>query len=149
MFETKIRIPVGIESFEKLCQYKGIEYEKNYNYLPGQSRLSKLCNKSAYGTGSFQAAVPGSAVHCSAAVDYLSADIRRHVAGKEQSDFSYIFRSAASSERNLFRPFFTDVLRKGSCHVGQDEARGYAVCSDTSWSHFLCQRFGQSDEPGL
>jgi len=43
-YKFGVASPVGIESFEKLCQYKGIEYEKNYNYLPGQSRLSKLCS---------------------------------------------------------------------------------------------------------
>ncbi|MBR5489605.1 MAG: hypothetical protein IKV72_07855 [Firmicutes bacterium] len=43
-YKFGVASPVGIESFEKLCQYKGIAYDKNYNWLPGQSRFSKLCS---------------------------------------------------------------------------------------------------------
>ena len=43
-YKFGVASPVGIESFEKLCQYKGIEYDKSYNYLPGQGRFSKLCS---------------------------------------------------------------------------------------------------------
>ena len=43
-YKFGVASPVGIESFEKLCQYKGIAYDKNYTFLPGQSRLSKLCS---------------------------------------------------------------------------------------------------------
>ena len=41
-YKFGVASPVGIESFEKLCQYKGIEYTKNYTYLPGQGKFDKL-----------------------------------------------------------------------------------------------------------
>ena len=41
-YKFGVASPVGIESFEKLCQYKGIEYIKNYTYLPGQGKFDKL-----------------------------------------------------------------------------------------------------------
>lgn len=43
-YKFGVASPVGIESFEKLCQYKGIEYDKHYTYLPGQGKFSKLCS---------------------------------------------------------------------------------------------------------
>ena len=43
-YKFGVASPVGIESFEKLCQYKGIEYDKHFTYLPGQGRFSKLCS---------------------------------------------------------------------------------------------------------
>lgn len=43
-YKFGVASPVGIESFEKLCQYKGISYDKNYDYLPGQGRFAKLCS---------------------------------------------------------------------------------------------------------
>ena len=41
-YKFGIASPVGIESFEKLCDYKHIPYEKNYTCLPGQSGFSRL-----------------------------------------------------------------------------------------------------------
>ena len=41
-YKFGVASPVGIESFEKLCQYKNIPYDKNYTWLPGQSKFSKL-----------------------------------------------------------------------------------------------------------
>ncbi len=43
-YKFGVASPVGVESFEKLCQYKGIEYDKNFTYLPGQGKFSKLCS---------------------------------------------------------------------------------------------------------
>lgn len=43
-YKFGVASPVGVESFEKLCQYKGIEYDKNFIYLPGQGKFAKLCS---------------------------------------------------------------------------------------------------------
>ncbi len=43
-YKFGVASPVGVESFEKLCQYKGIEYDKNFTYLPGQGKFAKLCS---------------------------------------------------------------------------------------------------------
>ena len=43
-YKFGVASPVGIESFEKLCAYKGLEFDKNYTYLPGQGMFSRLCS---------------------------------------------------------------------------------------------------------
>src|SRR5574344_1389613 len=89
------------------------------------------------------------AVHCTANMDDLSTDIRRQIARKEQSHLGHLLRSTSTTERNLLCPFFTNLLRQRIGHIGDNEACSYAVCTNSTWSHFLRNRRGETDKAGL
>ena len=82
-------------------------------------------------------------------MDYLSADIRRHVAAEESGDVGNVFGRAAAAKRNGGDPALSDRLRKRIGHVGDDESRSDAIGPDAARAHLLGDGLRQTDKTGL
>ena len=64
------------------------------------------------------------AVHRAAAVDDLTADIRREIRGEEQRHLGHVLGRAAATQRNLLVPLLLDRIGQLVRHVGDDGQDG-------------------------
>ena len=66
-------------------------------------------------------------VHATVYLDNLSGYIRRHVRSQEQSNVGNIFRSSATTQRNLLCPFSLHFVRQFCCHIGDNNPGAIAL----------------------
>ena len=70
-------------------------------------------------------------VHATIDLDDLTADVARHVAGKERSDVGDVLHLTAAAQGYLLLPLVANLLRQGGCHGCLNEARCNGVGADT------------------
>ena len=91
---------------------------------------------SGEGYGSLSAR--GLHVHPTADVDRLTGDVAGEVAREEGSYVSYVLRRTATAEGDLYFPLLANLFRECTRHIGDDEARGNSVGTDTASAELLC-----------
>ena len=89
------------------------------------------------------------AVHCTTAVNYLSAYICRKVRAEEHRNICHILRRTTTTHRNLLCPLILNLLRQLVCHLRDDEAWCDAVSADATRTHLLCDRLRKTNHTSL
>ena len=91
----------------------------------------------------------GLAIHRTATVDNLTADIRREIARQEERHVGHILGRTATTQRDLLIPRIAYLLRKLIGHLGDDEAWGDAVSTNATRTHLLSDRLSQANHTSL